>query len=362
MRLATFVLACGLAFQTSLTFAQSTTDTIIAVQPKIVKIFGAGGLQSLAAYGTGFLISKEGHVVTVWSHVLDPDEVIVVLDNGRRYSAKVLGAEPQLDLAVLKLEPDNAGAVLSLPYFDLNTSIGDASAGARVLGFSNMFKVATGDEQVSVLHGVVAAKAKLRARRGTYQIPYDGLVYVVDAITNNSGGAGGLLTTRDGKLLGMIGRELRNSETNTWVNYSIPLTELKEPIEQIISGNFTAKSNPVDDPGAVARYVTTDFGIVMIPDVLFRTPAFVDSVVPDSAAAKAGVKPDDLVLFVNDELQQSVRTLAEEIGRLESGDKLRVVVRRNDELLTFEFDVPRKEKPAAPAPAPAADPATPKPE
>jgi serine protease Do len=346
MRLATFVLACALALQSCQAWAQSTTTTIATVQPKIVKIFGAGGVQSLAAYGTGFLVSKEGHIVTVWSHVLDPDEVIVVLDDGRRFAAAVLGAEPQLDLAVLKIEPNNVDSDLRVPFFDLNTSIGDASAGARVLGFSNMFKVATGDEQVSVLHGVVAAKTKLRARRGTYQIPYDGMVYVVDAITNNSGGAGGLLTTRDGKLLGMIGRELRNSQTNTWVNYSIPLTELKGPIEEIISGVFKPKPNPADSPDELARYVTTDFGIIMIPDVLFRTPAFVDSVIANSPAAKAGVKPDDLVLFVNDELQQSIRTLSKEIGRLEAGDKLRIVVRRDDELLTFEFVVPKtKEKP-----------------
>jgi serine protease Do len=348
MRSSAFLLVCVLALQSGTAIAQSTGDTIATVQPKIVKIFGAGGVQSLAAYGTGFLVSKEGHIVTVWSHVLDPDQVIVVLDDGRRFAATVLGAEPQLDLAVLKIEPENSDVELSVPHFDLNTVIGNATAGARVLGFSNMFKVATGDEQVSVLHGVVAAKAKLRARRGTYQIPYDGLVYIVDAITNNSGGAGGLLVTRDGKLLGMIGRELRNSETNTWVNYSIPLTELKEPIEEIISGTFKSKPNPADSPDAVARYVTTDFGIVMIPDVLFRTPAFVDSVVANSAAAKAGVKPDDLVLFVNDELQQSVRTLGKEIGRLEAGDTLRMVVRRDDELLTFEFAVPKsKVKPAA---------------
>ena len=73
-----------------------------------------------------------------------------------------------------------------------------------------MFKVATGDEQVSVLHGVIAARTKLTARRGNYETPYNGPVYVVDAITNNPGSGGGVLTTADGVLLGMIGKELRN--------------------------------------------------------------------------------------------------------------------------------------------------------
>jgi serine protease Do len=323
--------------------ARSTSETIEYILPRTVKIFGAGGLAKLASYGTGFLVSKDGHIVTVWSHVLDPDEVSVVLDDGRRFPAKVLGAEPPLDLAVLKIDaPDRD---LDLPHFNLDTEIGTASAGARVLGFSNMFKVATGDEPVSVLHGVVMSRTKLRARRGTYQIPYDGEVYVVDAITNNSGAAGGILTTRDGKLLGMIGRELRNSQTNTWVNYSIPLTVLKTPVQEIISGNFTSTQKPLDDPGAAARYHPRDFGIVMIPDVLFRTPAYVDMVVAGSPAKEAGLKPDDLILFVNDELMQSVRMTKKELGRLEAGDRLSIVVRRKDQLQTFEFSVPKKEKP-----------------
>ena len=332
-----------IAFTAQSAFARSTSDSIQYVLPRVVKIFGAGGLQKLASYGTGFLVSPDGHLVTVWSHVLDPDEVTVVLDDGRRFPAKVLGAEPQLDLAVLKI--DAPLRELNLPHFDLETATEKAGAGTRVLGFSNMFKVATGDEPVSVLHGVVMARTKLRIRRGTHQIPYQGEVYVVDAITNNSGAAGGLLTTREGKLLGMIGRELRNADTNTWVNYSIPLDgELKDAVRDIISGNFTRRQKPLDDPDAAPRYDPRDFGIVMVPDVLFRTPAYVDAVVPGSPAQAAGLRPDDLVLFVNDELMQSVRMIRTNIGRLEAGDRLSLVVRRKDELKTFEFTAPRKAK------------------
>jgi len=332
-----------IALTTQPAHARSTSDSIQYVLPRVVKIYGAGGLQKLASYGTGFLVSPDGHLVTVWSHVLDPDEVTVVLDDGRRFPAKVLGAEPQLDLAVLKI--DSPLRELKLPHFDLETATETVGAGTRILGFSNMFKVATGDEPVSVLHGVVMARTKLRIRRGTHQIPYQGEVYVVDAITNNSGAAGGLLTTRDGKLLGMIGRELRNADTNTWVNYSIPLDgQLKDAVGDIISGNFTRRQKPLDDPGAAPRYYPRDFGIVMVPDVLFRTPAYVDTVVPGSPAQSAGLLPDDLVLFVNDQLMQSVRMTSASIGRLEAGDRLSLVVRRKDELKTFEFTAPRKKE------------------
>src|SRR4051812_3034368 len=175
-----FLLVCTMALAAvpAPASAQSTREAIENTQPKIVKLFGAGGLKNLAAYGTGIIISPEGHIATVWSHVLDTDQLTVVLHDGRKFRAAVLGAEPQLDLAVLKLEADN----LQLPYFDLADSA-TADPGARVLGFSNMFKVATGDEAVSVLHGVIAARTKLTARRGRFETPYAGPIYVVDAVT-----------------------------------------------------------------------------------------------------------------------------------------------------------------------------------
>lgn len=337
------VLAIGILLLSSVACAaetSSTAMTIESVQPRMVKIFGAGGLKGLSHHGTGFLVSKDGHIATAWSHVLDPQEVSVVLNDGRRFTAKVLGAEPNKELAVLKL---NAPEGTSFPFFDLVTAISSANEGARVLAFSNMFQVAAGDESVSVLHGVIASKTQFKLRRGTFEIPYEGPVYVVDAITNNSGAAGGLLTSRDGRLLGMIGREVRNAETNTWVNYSIPLTELRQPIDEIITGKFSASSKkPVDEPDAARRYDPTDFGIVMVPDVLFRTPAYIDTVVAGSAAAKVGLKSDDLVLFVNSDLMQSVRTMKEAIGKLEAGDVLKLVVRRGDELVTVDLPVPKK--------------------
>jgi serine protease Do len=327
-----------LAASASHAAAQSMRETIDSVLPKLVKIYGAGGLQNLVAYGTGMLVSPEGHVATVWSHVLDADQDTDVLNDGRKIKAKVLGAEPHLDLALLKIEADD----LQLPCFDL-AAAGTAVPGTRHLGFSNKVKVAAGDEPGSVLHGVVAARTKLSARRGRFEIPYDGPVYIVDAITNNSGAAGGALTTRDGTLIGMIGKELRNSESNTWVNYAVPIAELRDAITEMKTGNYkSANYQKPKDEEKPRRYAAVDFGIVMVPDVVFRTPAYIDSVEAGSAAAQAGLRPDDLILFVNDALVQSARMLVDELGRLEAGDTLRLIVRRGANLVSVELPVPRK--------------------
>jgi serine protease Do len=127
----------------------------------------------------------------------------------------------------------------------------------------------------------------------------------------------------------------------------MPMGEIRQPIEEIISGKFTAKkSGDGTDSPAVEnphRYAAADFGIVMIPDVVARTPAFIERVMPGSSAAESGLRSNDLVLFVGDELIQSVRILKDELGRLEAGGKLRIVVRRADQLVTVELPIPRKE-------------------
>jgi serine protease Do len=266
--------------------------------------------------------------------LIDSGEVSVVLNDGRRFSAKFLKGDPSRDLAVLKIDsPD-----LDVPFFDLRDSV-EATPGTRVLAYSNMFKVATGDEPVSVVHGVISVRTRLSGRRGAYRAAYEGPVYVVDSVTNNPGAAGGALTTLDGRLIGMIGRELLNSESNTWVNYAVPMSQLRTAIEDIIAGRYTTPT-PKPADAALPRFVALDFGLVLVPDVVYRTPAYVETVVANSSAAKAGICPEDLIVFVNDELVQSNRSLKAILGRMEPGDLIHVVVRRKDQLLPLELRVP----------------------
>jgi serine protease Do len=314
----------------SQTTADEGLDRTLA---KVVKIFGSGGMGGLEDYGSGFLVSSSGHVVTVWSHLIDTGEVRVVLNDGRRFVAKFLKGDTSRDLAVLKIDaPDT-----DLPFFDLRDSL-DVTPGTRVLAYSNMFKVATGDEPVSVIHGVISVRTRLSGRRGAYRATYEGPVYVVDSVTNNPGAAGGALTTLDGRLVGMLGRELLNSESNTWVNYAVPIGELRGPIEDIVAGRAVPQSKPPES--GQLRFTALDFGLVLVPDVVYRTPAYVEAVVAGSSAVKAGIRSEDLVVFVNDELVQSNRTLKTILGRLDPGELIHVVVRRKDQLLPLELRVP----------------------
>jgi serine protease Do len=79
----------------------------------------------------------------------------------------------------------------------------------------------------------------------------------------------------------------------------------------------------------------------MIPDVVARTPAYIDRTLPGSPAAAAGLRPNDLVVFIGDRVVPSCRVLLEEIGRLEPGDPVVLVVRRGDQLETVTLTTPR---------------------
>ena len=187
---------------------RSFADVIRPIQAKMAKIYGAGGIRGLEAYQSGFFISDQGHLLTSWSYVLDSDVVSVTTADGKRWEATLLGADPRLEIAVLKLPTETPD------FFDLSQAT-TLRPGNRVLAFSNLYSIASGNEPNSVLHGVVAAVSKLQASKGTFQTPYAGQAYILDAMTNNAGATGGALTDRQGTLEGILGKELQNSQNST---------------------------------------------------------------------------------------------------------------------------------------------------
>lgn len=305
----------------------SYANVISAVQPKMVKIFGAGGLRNLESYQSGFLISADGFVLTAWSYVLDTDQATVILDDGRKFTAEVAGTDPRSEIAVLKIDADD------LPFFALDKAR-DLVPGTRVLAFSNVYGVATGDEPTSVLHGIISGITKLSARRGSFATPYRGDVYVLDAMTNNAGAAGGALTDSRGRLAGVLGKELRDSKTNIWLNYSLPIREIRSVVEALVSGKAVESSaGEVDLP---EESVSLDaLGVILVPDVLRNTPPFVDMVLPKTPAAKVGIRTDDLIVLVNGQTVASQASLGQQLREIDVVDAVRVTVVRGTELLEF---------------------------
>jgi S1-C subfamily serine protease len=318
-----FAFACILPISAH---AVSVQETIQQVQPKMVKIYGAGGLRGLEAYQTGFLISPEGHILTVFSHVLDSDSIKAVLADGRKFEAKLLGADPRLEIAVLKIEASD------LPCFDLSQAAKPA-IGERILAFSNVFGVAMGDEPVSVQRGTISVATRLEARLGSFETPYRGQVYVLDVTTNNSGAAGGALVTRRGELLGMLGKELRNAANNTWLNYAIPIPMLSHSVDEIRAGKFVAQRDAETTRKPDRPLSLSMLGISLVPDILERTPPYVDHVRPGSPAGKNGIQPDDLVLLLGDRLIQSCKGMVADLESIDENDEVKLTILRGQDLV-----------------------------
>lgn len=309
-----------------------------AQQEVIVKLFGAGA-GSLDSYGTGTLASADGHVITVWNHLISAGFLTAVTHDGRKFSVTVTGTSAEHDLAVLKLQSEPGE---KFPCIDLN-KVTDLEPGTPVLAFSNMFHVATGNEPVSLVHGVIAARIPLEATQGRWQFPLKSPVWLVDAITNNSGAAGGLLTDSQGVPVGLIGREIRHAASRTWVNYAVPLTTLKPVIETLLSGKKL--DSPSKDIAATMATIsdkdlTSRFGLTMLPNVVERTPAWVDSIVKDSIAAKSGLERGDLIVLVNDDVITSVTDFQQQLAAFRSGDRVLLTINREQQLLPIEMRIP----------------------
>lgn len=332
------------------------------VNTKMVKLFGAGGFSRLNNFGTGIIISKDGHILTVASQLLDTSELVVHLYDGRRLRAEVMVIEQELDAAILRIrvegkKPEEPTG-LDLPFFDFAEAAKRPSAapGDWIIGFSNMYEIALRDEPLSAMRGVIAARTKLSGRVGVFDFPYNGDVYVVDQITNNPGAPGGALTTRDGKLLGVIGREIKNNQTETNINYAIPVNAAVTVTVKVKEGDKDVeKTLNITFPDFVARGMKGDYkpaprdksvvkgeggwsGLVFVPNILSRTPAYVEAVIPDSPAAKAGFRPDDLISFVDGEPIASITAFQDYLrAHTRPGTTIRVDVRRGEALTTIEL-------------------------
>jgi serine protease Do len=318
--------------------ALGDTVWIADAQRVVVKLFGVGG-GSLDSYGSGVLISPEGHVVTVWNHLVSTGAVTAVLHDGRRFVVEIVGTSADDDLAVLKLK---SGETESWPHVSLVNAV-DVEPGSAVFAFSNMFRVASGNEPVSVSHGVISARVPLQAGLGKWKLPVKSPVWLVDAVINNSGAAGGLLTDDAGRPVGLIGREIRQEASRTWVNYAVPFSTLKPAVDSILAGRRIDSASPESSAAADPLSdleLTTQFGLTLIPEALERTPAWVDAVHPGSPAAAAGLRRGDLIVLIDDAVITSVADVRLRLANARKGRPLTVTVNRDDQLQAVELRPP----------------------
>ena len=329
---------------------QSFTATAAEVNKKMVKLFGAGGFKGLPSYGTGILVSDKGHILTCNNHILSSSDIRVHLYDGRFYHCKVLFREPELDVALVKINED----VDFLPHYEFDKEAARplAETGDWIPAFSNCFQIATRDEPMTVQRGVISAYAELRGRRGVFDAPFSSEVYFIDAIANNPGAAGGALTNRKGNLLGLLGRELKNTLSDTWINYAIPIQakvdiqredkvvkmDMATFVKEAIAGTYKqSEKRKKEDRGGY-------HGIILVPNAVGVTPPYVEEVLPNTPAALAGLRPDDLIVYVDGELVTSIKTFREIMRQIGPGTEVKLEVQRGNKLKSVKLKLTEQPK------------------
>lgn len=290
----------------------NVTEVIATAMAKTVKIVGAGGYFGLEPYQSGLLVSPDGLVLTVWSHVLLEGDVTITLPDGRRLAAELVGVEPTLELAVLRVDTS------SPQWFDLSTDSAEPKPGQWVFALHNAFGVAVGREPVSVQRGIIAGWGLLEGKRGAAGTTIESKVFFVDFVISTPGAAGGAVVDARGNLLGMIGKPVVHASTQVWANYAIPTPLLRKALEAVLTGEkerLSGASATVSTDTSITGFETKPdalspekLGICLVPEVVPNIPAFIEFVVPNSPADRAGLRPDDLIVTIDG---QVIRTVAE---------------------------------------------------
>lgn len=315
--------------QTDLPVGNALQNAIDFGQARMVKVIGAGAGR-VEGYGTGMIVSPDGLILTSQGVFLDGQQTRVILADGSTHEATVLRRDREIQLALLKIEhatPD---------YFELSSQpVGEQ--GDWVVALNNAFKVADKQEPVSVMLGVIALRTAMEARLNERDVAYRGDLVLIDAITSNPGAAGGAVLTLDKRLVGVVGKIINSSETNTRLNYAVPV----ELVAAFVAGKSKQQEATVTPSG-----VRGDLGIRIMELGGRKDPAYIDRVARGGPAEKAGLKSDDLIVSIGGEKIGTVRDYLQVAERLEAGQEVIIVVKRGLELLRLPvIPVEKKESP-----------------
>lgn len=282
--------------------------------------FGNGnGMRSLPemASGSGVIISNDGFIVTN-NHVVDgADEVTVTLSNRKSFKAKLIGADPSSDLAVVKIDAQN------LPFLLYGNS-DEVKVGQWVLAVGYPLTLET-----TVTAGIVSAKGRtLDINRRQSQSPVESFIQTDAAV--NPGNSGGPLINTEGQLVGI--NSAIASPTGSYAGYSftIPVNIVKKVVNDIIKFGTSQRaylgiSYPRDD---MSEDQKKENGIKDGDGV------YVWTISPDGPAAHAGIKQGDIITRLNGE---EVTTGAEMVGKIATyspGDKIKVTYKRDGKEIT----------------------------
>jgi serine protease Do len=279
---------------------------------RFFKRFGAPntprGHEMVTGQGSGFFITRDGYAVTNNHVVQNADNVQVTSDDGKTYTAKVIGTDPRTDLALVKVEGDN------FPF--VNLAENSPRVGDWVLAVGNPFGLGG-----TVTAGIVSARG-----RDIGAGPYDDFIQIDAPV--NKGNSGGPTFDVDGNVIGVNTAIFSPSGGSVGIAFAIPADTVKSVVAQL------------RDKGSVTRgWIGVQIQTVT-PDIADSlglkqaTGALVSEPQKDSPAAKAGIQSGDVITSVNDTPVHDPRELARKIGTMSPGSSVKLAVLHNGQSKT----------------------------
>ncbi|HEV8283706.1 MAG TPA: trypsin-like peptidase domain-containing protein [Chitinophagaceae bacterium] len=275
------------------------------------------------ASGSGVIISEDGYIVTNNHVISDGDkgvasEINVTLHNRKTYKARVIGYDPNYDLAVLKID----GA--HLPFMLYGNS-DEVQLGQWVLAVGYPLSLET-----TVTAGIVSAKGRtigINSRQG--QAPVESFIQTDAAV--NQGNSGGALVNTNGQLIGINSAILAPSGTYAGYSFAIPVNLVKKVVSDIIQyGNvqrgYLGVSYPTQE---LSEEQMKQLGIQDSEEGVY-----VSAVAPDGAAQGAGIKRGDLITKINGTEVTSGLEMSSVLANYKPGDKVQVTYKRKGSELT----------------------------
>jgi Do/DeqQ family serine protease len=264
------------------------------------------------AEGSGVILSPDGYIVTN-NHVVDESiNLQVVTNDGHEYKAKVIGRDPNTDIALIKIEGKN------LPYLTWGNS--DAlKLGEWVLAVGNPFNLTS-----TVTAGIVSAKSRSLNIIQGQKLPLESFIQTDAAV--NPGNSGGALVDSRGNLVGINTAIASQTGSYTGYAFAVPSMIAKKVVDDIMRYGQVQRAvlgveiKNVNDSIAKANKLANFEGV------------YVHRAVPGGSADKAGIKKGDLILAINGNKVNNTQQLIETIWKYTPGTEVTVTIRRNGQL------------------------------
>jgi serine protease Do len=278
--------------RTAITAAVATVSpAVVTVQTTMIqqihpgdfdRLFGAQDrTQITPGLGTGFIVRKDGVIVTNAHVIADADSISVMLRDGTVYPAKRLGTDETNDIAVIKIDAQE------LPVVKLGNSA-DLVVGEWAIAIGNPYGFLLGNSEPSVTAGVISGVGRNLVDRGDGPAQYFDMIQTDAAI--NPGNSGGPLVNADGDVVGVNSSIYSNSGGSVGLGFAIPINRVARVVDDLLEHGSVRRPWV----GAQLQQLTT-----RNPRDAINAGAVVALVVPGSPAEAAGLRPGDVVVSLD---------------------------------------------------------------